>query len=119
MKLIEIFRQLDLLENENHIQNMVSFILDLIISLKSQDITEINLDQFLKEIIKKGYDVDKKFLIDLLMSTNLVEKVESNKIFFKKEEIDNRTISKDLEKSHSEKVKKLASKAIKRRSKEK
>lgn len=69
---------------EDHVNDIQSFVLDMVISLKERGLKSIPLSKLENELAKNGLETDKQFLIDFLSDIEGVQEVDpgNDKIIF-------------------------------------
>ena len=60
---------------EDHVQDVESFIIDMVISLRARGLSSFSLSKLEKELIENGVEVDSEFLVDYLANLDGIQEV--------------------------------------------
>jgi hypothetical protein len=68
MRIFEILNKniLPIIEDDDYMNEMKSFFIDQLVSMKSQGVNKISVDRALQILTDNGYDVDRNFVTELL-----------------------------------------------------
>ena len=75
----------EVLTESEYIENAKELIKTLLITLKANNIQEVNTKQIVNELEKNGYSLDEKFVEEFLSNVSFVSSIKNNKIFLNTE----------------------------------
>lgn len=102
-------------EDSQYLADMNAFIVDHLVALQAQGVPEVSMIQVLAGLRRRGYEIDKESLMDMLNPDEVgaVDQIVGDTIYLAGEgEAPDRSIGQKQTDKEGEKIKKMAQKTI-------